>query len=133
MNAAHCPRERQLQLPTALGLGRGTQVAMVDREQIEGHELRGCLRRQLLDPRGGRVKAHLQSVEVEASPAHDHDLAVDHAARGQALAEGRFELREIAVQRLQVPALDVEAIAVAKHDGAEAVPLRLEQPALARG
>ena len=89
----------------------------------------GRLGRQLAHPRRRRVQAHLQRVEVEPALADDHDLAVDHAALGQALAQERLELGEIAAERLQVAALDVELVAVAKHDGAEAVPLRLEQPA----
>ena len=79
------------------------------------------------------MQAHLQRVEVEPALAHDHDLAVHHAALGQARAEGGLELGEVAVERLQVAALDVEAVAVAEHDRAEAVPLRLEEPAVARG
>ena len=71
------------------------------------------------------------AVEVEAAVAGDHDLAVHHAARGQALPQDGRELGEIAVEGLQVAALDVDVVAVLEHDGAEAVPLRLEEPALA--
>ena len=33
------------------------------------------------------MQAQLQRVEVEPALARDHDLAVDHAARGQARAQ----------------------------------------------
>ena len=57
------------------------------------------------------MESQLQQVEVEATGADDHDLAVDDAALGQVRDERRAELGEVAVQRAQVPALDVEAIA----------------------
>src|SRR5581483_10002273 len=62
----------------------------------------------------------------------DHDLAVDHAAPGEILRERGNELREVAVERLLVAALDEDVLAVAKDERAESVPLRLEDPALAR-
>ena len=43
------------------------------------------------------------------------------------------ELGEVAVERLEVAALDVDLVAVAEHDRPEAVPLGLEQPAVALG
>ena len=103
------------------------------RQQVEGHEGGRRLRRELLDPRRRRVQAHLQRVEVEPARAHDHDLAVHHAALGQARPKEGLELGEVAVERLQVAALDVEPVAVAEHERAEAVPLRLEEPAVTRG
>src|SRR6185436_3692443 len=57
----------------------------------------------------------------------------DDAALRQARAEVLVQLREVAVERAQVAALDVDVVAVAEHDRAEAVPLRLEEPAVPRG
>src|SRR5262249_31244793 len=73
----------------------------------------------------------LQRLEVEPACGCDHELAVDHAARGQALAKDRLELREVTIERLQITALDVEPLAIAKHDGSKPVPLRLEEPPVA--
>ena len=75
------------------------------------------------------MEPHLQCVEVEAPRSRDHDLAVDHAAFGQLLEQRLVQLGEIAVQWLQVAALDVHVRGAAKHDGAKPVPLGLEQEA----
>ena len=53
-----------------------------------------------------------------------------HAALGQVRLERRRQLREVAVERLEVAALDVGLVAVAEDDRAEAVPFGLEQPAV---
>ena len=55
------------------------------------------------------------------------------AALGQGGAQRVRQLREVAIERLQVAGLDVDLVAVAEDDRAEAVPLGLEQPAVAIG
>ena len=77
------------------------------------------------------MEPHLQRVEVEAVRRRDDDLAVNHRARRQLLDQGLVQLREIAVERLQVAALDEHVGRVAEHDGAKAIPLRLVQKVLA--
>ena len=52
---------------------------------------------------------------------------------GRAARSGVGELREVAVERLEVARLDVDLVAVAEDERPEAVPLRLEQPAVALG
>ena len=52
---------------------------------------------------------------------------------GSAAASGVDQLGEVALERLLVAALDVDLVAVAKDERAKAVPLRLEQPAVAVG
>ena len=79
------------------------------------------------------MQPQLQRVEVEAVRRRDHDLAVDHAARRQPLEQRLVQLREIAVERPQVAALDEDVGAAAKDDGAKAVPLRLEEKARRSG
>ena len=74
-----------------------------------------------------------QRVEVEpAVSAHD-DLAVDDAAVGERAGERRRELGEITLQRLVIPARDVDVIVVPEHDRAKAVPLGLVDPLFACG
>ena len=64
---------------------------------------------------------------------HD-DLAVDHAALGQrAPAAASTQLGEVAGERALVAAAEHDLVAVAEHDAAEAVPLRLVEPAVAGG
>src|SRR5690606_2312644 len=101
------------------------QALSADGEEIERDERGGRLARKLLDARCGGVQTHLQRVEVEAVGTCDDDLAVEHATGGQPLEKQRVQLREVAIQRLQVTALDVDVGAAAKDQRAKAVPLRL--------
>jgi hypothetical protein len=105
----------------------GTEVLVTDRQQVEGHERCGRLLGQLLDPRGRGVDAVEQRIEVEPPRTGDDDLAVHHAALGERGAEGSEDLREVAGHRALVPAPELHALAVAKDDGAEAVPLGLDR------
>ena len=79
------------------------------------------------------MDALLQRVEVEAGRAGDHELGVDHAPLGQGGAERVDQLGEVARQRALVAAAQLHLVAVAEHDAAEAVPLRLVEPAVAFG
>ena len=65
--------------------------------------------------------------------AGDDDLAVEDAALGQGGPQRVGQLREVAVERLEVARLGEDLVAVAEHEGAEAVPLGLVQPAVAVG
>src|SRR4029079_59879 len=103
----------------------GTEVLVTDRQQVEGHERCRRLLGQLLVPRGGGVDAVEQRIEVEPPRTGDDDLAIHHAALGERGAEGAEDLREVAGHRPLVPAPELHALAVAKDDGAEAVPLGL--------
>src|SRR5687768_12312159 len=71
--------------------------------------------------------------EIESRAADDHDLAVDDASLRQHCGQRLDELREVAIHRLGVTALQKDLVPIAKHDRAEAVPLRLEQPPLSIG
>ena len=69
--------------------------------------------------------AQLQRVEVEAALVRDDELAVEHDPVGELLEQRLAQLGEVAQQRLLVARLQIEVVAVAEHDAAEAVPLRL--------
>ncbi len=113
--------------------GTRAQVLVAEGEEVPGHERGGRLGRQHPDPRLGRVDPEQEGVEVEmAGRTGDDHLAVDHAPFGQGRPERRGELREVAVERLQVARLDQGLVAVPEDDRPEAVPLRLEQPAVAQ-
>ena len=74
------------------------------------------------------MEPQLQRIEVEPVRRGDHDLAVHDAALGQPLEQRLVQLREVAVERLRVAALDVEVgAAAAEDDRAEAIPLGLEE------
>src|SRR3990172_297225 len=79
------------------------------------------------------MDAQQERLEVEAVRTRDDDLPVDDAALREVCLQGGRELREVAVERLQVAALDERLIAVAEDDRTETVPLGLEEPAVALG
>ena len=74
------------------------------------------------------------SDEKSRPPAPAITISPSSTARSrQRCAQRRLQLGEVAAQRLQVAALDVDLVAVAEHQRAKAVPLRLVQPAVALG
>jgi hypothetical protein len=73
------------------------------------------------------MNALLQRIEIEPVGGCHHDLAVEDAALGQQGAQGLLEFGKVAVQRLQVAALQEHALAGAEDDCPKAVPLGLEQ------
>ena len=100
---------------------------VAEREQVERDVRRRDLLRELLHARRGRVLAELERVEVEPVRRRDHELAVEHDLGGQLFEQRLAQLGEVAQQRLLVAALEIEVVAVAEQDAAEAVPLRLER------
>src|SRR5574339_246664 len=71
------------------------------------------------------MQAHLERIEVEPRGGRDHDLTVDDRVRGQGVPEDFVQIREVAIERTQIAALDVHSgIRTAKDDGAKTVPLR---------
>ena len=129
------PGDRSDERRTPRGHRLVEERAVVEREQVERDERSRRLGGQPVDPRLGRVDALQQRVEVEPVTARvgDDDLAVDDAALGQRVAERIEELGEVAAERTQLAGDQLQLVAVAEHDAAEAVPLRLEQPAVAVG
>jgi len=77
------------------------------------------------------VDAEEEGVEVEAPGPRDHDLAVHHGAIRERSEQRRRQLREVALQRPQVAALQEELVAIPEDDAAEAIPFRLVCPAVA--
>ena len=77
------------------------------------------------------MDAQQQRVEVQAVRAGDDYFAIQDAALGQRRAQGRRQLREVAVERFEVAALDESFVAVAEDQRPEAVPLGLVEPAIA--
>ena len=119
--------EQRLQLAAALGLRLVPDVAAIDGKQVEGHEGGGDLARQLRHARRCRMQPHLQGIEVEPVRGGDDDLSIHHTPARQRRSERVVHLGEVAIERLEIAALDVHVRAVAEHDGAEPVPLRLVQ------
>jgi len=119
--------EELLELRAAVRLRLAQQTLPIHRQEIESDE-RGWHRlRELLDPGRRRMQPHLQTAEIETVGGGHHDLAVQDDAARQLLEQHGVELGEVTIERPQLSALDEDAIAVAKHDRAKAVPLGLEQ------
>ena len=76
------------------------------------------------------MKAQLQRLEIEPAGAHDHDLAVEHAALRQLHPQRVDQFRVVAAERLLIAALDEELVCITKNQCPEAIPLRLEEPPL---
>ncbi len=74
-----------------------------------------------------------QRLEVELVAGRDDDLGVHHAALRQLLLHRGHDLGEVAGHRALVAAAELDLVAVAEHDAAEAVPLRLVEEARAVG
>ena len=111
----------------ALGQGPLHQRLVAQGEQVEGDQHGRGLGGQEVHPGGGRVDALEEGLEVEAGPAGDDDLAVDHATRRQ-LGPGRLHhLGEVAGQRPLLAAAQLDLVAVAEDHAAEPVPLGLVQ------
>jgi hypothetical protein len=100
-------------------------------KQIEEDEGGGELPRKLVDARRRRVESELERFEVQSTGSHDHDLSIQHAALRNLRLQRLEQLGIIAGERLLVPALDEDLLAVAEHERAKTVPFRLENPAVA--
>src|SRR5689334_16738877 len=74
------------------------------------------------------MEPQLQLLELEPAVSRDDDLSVEHTALRQLRAERDDELGKIAIERLEIAALREDVVAVAEHERAEAVPLRLVDP-----
>src|SRR5947207_647159 len=77
------------------------------------------------------MEPQLQRIEVEPSLAGDDDFAIEHAALRQLRLQRVGELREVPIEWLLVATLDEQLISVAEDERPKAVPLRLEDPAVA--
>src|SRR5439155_13902107 len=85
------------------------------------------LLRELAHARVRGMLAQLQSVEVEASLVRNDELTVEDDALGKLREQRLAQLGEVAEEGPLVAALKIEIVAVAEHEAAEAVPLRLVQ------
>ncbi len=112
-------------------LAAQAQIIIAECEQIPRDVRARALGREHRDARRRGVNAREHRVEVEPAVVRDHDLAVEHAALGQARAQRDLELGEVAAERLEVAALDVDLIAGFPDQRAESVPLGLVQPRVA--
>ena len=122
-------REDALEPRAALGERRVAQVAVALREQIEeddrGRDLAREQLRRATRPDGGAAAAP----RSRGAPSRAMTISPSSTQRGGSCAcSGAKQLGEVAVERLLVAALDEDLVAVAEHERAKPVPLRLEDP-----
>src|SRR4051794_13733854 len=69
-----------------------------------------------------------QRVEVETLRSRDHHFAIEDGPRRELRSKRLLQLGKIAIERLQVTALNEQLDTVPEHQGAKTVPLGLEEP-----
>src|SRR5258705_5466645 len=79
------------------------------------------------------MNTELERVEVQATVRCDHDFAIENTTARELSAQRFDKLRKISVQRFPVAALNQDFLSVAEDQCAKSIPLRLEDPGLARG
>src|SRR5262245_28305244 len=118
-------RERLFQQRSPLGLRQLAHVAIVGREDVEGHKGGWRLFRQFRHARGSGVQPKLQQIEIKAVGRDDDDFPVDDQSRGKLFEERVVKFRKVPVERPEVAALNVDVVLPTENDRSEAVPLRL--------
>ena len=93
----------------------------------------GVSRRSLSDAARRRMDALQEVVEGESFSRRDHDLAVEHEPGRRNAAHGFDDLGEVSAEALARLRPQLDAVAVAEGEAAEAVPLRLVRPLVAPG
>jgi hypothetical protein len=125
VHAPEIAAEHGLENPPSLGERLPGEVAVIEGQEVEGHEAGRRLLGQPADPRRSRVEALLKRIEAEPGIGDHHDLPVHDASLRQRDAQQLHELREVARERPVVPRPELELVAVAEHDAPEPVPLGL--------
>jgi len=128
-----CGGEQRFKLGAALFEGLAAQVAPAFAEKVEEDNRGWRLLGEKLHPRGRGMDAELEGVEIEMAVVRNNELAVENALAGKLGAQRVQELRKIAVEGFLVAALDEDFVAVFEDEGAEAIPLGLEEPVTGGG
>jgi len=79
------------------------------------------------------VEAQLERVEIEFVVSDNDNLTIEHATLRERGTQRIKQVREVAVERFLIAALDEDLVAIAEDEGAEAVPFGLENPIVAFG
>ena len=120
----------------ALGERRVEEDVVADGEQVEGDERSPASRRPAGSPAtrpDGCAAAARRSRARAVGSAGRRSRRRPRSARAAPACSGGEQLGEVAGQRPLVAAAQLDLVAVAEHDAAEAVPLRLVQPSVAVG
>ena len=79
-----------------------------------------------------KQKAFDKDSEIACHVVGDNDCAVENASSGQLRIQGLEQLGKVSIQRFRIAALNKDFVPVAEDQRAEPVPLRFEDPCLAR-
>ena len=126
-------REDSFEFGAAYGEGLVAQIAIFKLKQIEEDNRGRQLCSECLHTRSSGMDAQCQRVKVQTAIARDDDLTVEDASLRELLEQSFAQLREVAIQRLAVTALDQQLVSVAKDHGAKSIPFRLEDPRVCVG
>ena len=113
--------------------GHRAQVLVAERQQVPGDEARPASRRPASSPAtrpGGSAAAATRSRARRRCAMTTSPSSTQRS--GSAARNGSASSGKVAIERLQVARLRVDLVAVAEDERPEAVPLRLEQPAVVR-
>src|SRR4051812_11139733 len=124
-------RQRALELLAPFGERMVEEILVAEGEEVEGDVGGGSLRGEQLHPRGSRMDAQQERLELQAGGSGDDDLAVEDAALRDLAGERLDQLREVPVERLQLAALQIDLALVAENEAAKPIPLRLVEKAVA--
>ena len=127
------PAQERIQARPPHLLRHVAQVLVAERQEVPGDERRGGGLGQHLHPRRRRMDPQQQVLEMERPVVRDDDLPIEDAPLREGRPQRLGEFGEVAVERLQVARLDVNLVAVTEDQRSEAVPLRLEEPAVVLG
>jgi hypothetical protein len=116
---------------TAFVLRGLEETSSFDSEQIEGDKRRRRFFGELGDARGSRMKPQLERIEIEPPRRGDHNLAVDNRSLRKPVDKSLVQLGEVAIQRTQIAALNINVCVGTEDNRSKAVPLGLEEEAAA--
>ena len=127
----HDPGKHRLQRRASLFERGLAKIPVPLAKEVEEDEGGGELPRKLVYPGRRRVKTKLERFEVQPAGPHNHDFAIQNAAVRKLRFQRLEQLGIVAGERLLIPALDEDLIAVSEDERAKSVPFRFEYPAVA--
>src|ERR1700694_4728596 len=132
MDWRHRTGQQRLQLFAPLLERLVPPIAVSFAQQVEKEDRCRTLPGKQFNPRGSWMNPKLQFLEVEPIVLRDNDFAVEDASTGQLRAQWLDKLGKVSIQRFRIAALHKDFVPVAEDQRAKPVPLRFEDPCLAR-
>src|SRR5580700_3654246 len=132
MDWRHRTGQQRLQLFAPLLERFASPIAISLAQEVEKDDRCRTLPGKQFHPRGSWMNPKLQFLEVEPIVLCDNDFAVENASSGQLRIQRLEQLRKVSIQRFRIAALNKDFAPVTEDQCAKPVPLRFEDPILAR-